>query len=62
SGTLFAAMGGGDKFLTEVTRATFSRYPAAILRQELEVLELFVGVLKRLRRIAEPARAALRAG
>ncbi len=101
-GTLFAAMGGGDKFLTEVARrvvlssltapdgityrqrilhdclqqtdvvrqiydlaaeavyqekqiwrATFSRYPAAILRQELEVLELFVGILKRLRRIAD---------
>lgn len=101
-GTLFAAMGGDDTFLTEVAgrvvlsglslpdtityrqrilhdclaqpevvrqiyalaveavsgekriwRARFSRYPAMILHREVEVLGMFVGILKRLRRISD---------
>jgi len=31
----------------------FSKYPAAILRRSIEVLQLFVGILKRLRAIAD---------
>jgi hypothetical protein len=36
-----------------IWRARFSRYPAMILHREVEVLGMFVGILKRLRRISD---------